>query len=331
MRMSSARWSGPWTTAPPCHPSIHHRGHCPTVPLLCDTGHHGGDPAVHPPRGVGGGRKLRPGGVSTAARPESVKRARALLFATSRLGAFGEAVGLELCPGVLLRPAVIERFCSSEETAMSAPTRRTVRTNLRAVARRVAPKTASPAPLSRERAKAPYSALEIAGYLALADAQPTKRRRLRAGALICLGAGAGLMGCDLRGVRGTDVHQRFGAVVVSVNGRRARVVPVRARFSERLLAAAGFAGDSLVIGGVDPARANVTTKLTASLAGGADLPRIDLGRLRATWLCEVAGAIGLRAFMDAAGVACSQRLGDLVARLPAPPEADAVTLLGGRI
>lgn len=267
--------------------------------------------------------------VTTAARPESVKRARALLFATSRLGAFGEAVGLELRPEVLLCPAVIERFCSPKVTAMSAPTRRTVRTNLRAVAARV---LGGPPPLrlARERSKYPYSANEIAGYLSLADAQPTKRRQLRAGALICLGAGAGLMGCDLRGVRGTDVHERFGAVVVSVKGPRARVVPVRARFSERLVAAAEVSGDGLLIGGVDPARNNVTTKLTASLCGGADLPRIELGRLRATWLCEVAGVIGLKAFMEAAGVTCSQRLGDLVARLPSSSEADAVTLLGGR-
>ena len=38
-------------------------------------------------------------------------------------------------------------------------------------------------PLPRERAKAPYSPAEIAGYLALADAQPTPQRRMRAAGL----------------------------------------------------------------------------------------------------------------------------------------------------
>jgi hypothetical protein len=60
-------------------------------------------------------------------------------------------------------------------------------------------------PLPRERAKKPYSAAEIAGYLALADAQPATARRMRAAGLVCLGAGAGLIRADLRAVRGTDV------------------------------------------------------------------------------------------------------------------------------
>jgi len=261
--------------------------------------------------------------------PPSAARAKALLFAASRLACFGEEVGLELVPTVLLRQSVIERFVLVGCAARSAATRRTMRANLRALARTLdaAP---GPAALSRERAKVPYSAGEIASYLALADAQPTEARRHRASALICLSAGAGLVGADLRGVRGTDIVRRSGGVVVVVGGRRPRVVPVRLGFSERLVASATFAGEGLVIGGVDPARNNVTTPLTSSLSGGKDLPRIELGRLRATWLVAVAEEIGLRAFMDAAGIVCSQRLGDLVASLPAVREQEAVTLLGGR-
>jgi integrase len=99
------------------------------------------------------------------------------------------------------------------------------------------------APLPRERAKAPYSQAQIAGFLALADAQPTVPRRMRAAGLVCLGAGAGLAGADLRGVRGTDVSCRSGGVIVEVSsGRRPRAVPVLARYHARLLAAAAFAG-----------------------------------------------------------------------------------------
>jgi hypothetical protein len=57
---------------------------------------------------------------------------------------------------------------------------------------------------------------------------------------------------------------------------------------------------------------------------------LEVWRLRATWLAEVARSTGLRAFMDAAGVECSQRLGDIVAGLPALDEAESVRLLGGR-
>jgi hypothetical protein len=269
--------------------------------------------------------------VTMAAGPATSNRAKALLFAASRLGAFAESVGLPLDAEVLLTPSVIERCCWPSVTAMSQPTRRTVRANLRAIARAVLPPTAPPQALSRERAKAPYSDKEIAGYLALCDAQPTEARRVRASGLVCLSAGAGLVGADVKAVRGSDVCSRSGGVVVRVrSGRRPRVVPVLWRYHDRLLSAAGFAGDRLVIGGTSPFRRNVTTPLTASLAGGEDLGRLEIPRLRATWLTEVAGAIGLRAFMDAAGITCSQRLGDLVAGLPAVPEQEAVTLLGGR-
>jgi hypothetical protein len=183
--------------------------------------------------------------------------------------------------------------------------------------------------LSRERAKTGYTDTEIAAYLGLVDAQPTLARRMRAQGLICLGAGAGLMGADLRRARGHDVVARSGGVVVSVSGRRPRVVPVLTRFHDRLVASASFAGAGWLIGGADPMRHNVTTPLISSLAGGADLGRLDTGRLRATWLSIVAEAMGVRAFLDAAGVTCSQRLGDLVAQLPSPTEATSVAVLGG--
>ena len=268
--------------------------------------------------------------VTAGAHPESVNRAKAFLFATSRLGAFCESVGLELDPSLILSASVIERCCHPQVTTMSPATRRTLRSNLRAIATRLGP---GPPPvfLSRERAKAPYTSAEIAFYLSLADAQPTEARRMRTSALICLSAGAGLVGADLKAVRGTDVARRSGGVVVEVRaGRRPRVVPVLSRYHDRLLSAAGFAGDRLVIGGTSPERRNVTTPLTSSLSGGRDLSRIEIARLRATWLCEVAGAIGLRAFMDAAGITCSQRLGDLVASLPDASEEEAVALLGAR-
>jgi hypothetical protein len=139
------------------------------------------------------------------------------------------------------------------------------------------------------------------------------------------------VGAELRAVRGTDVAARSGGVVVAVTGRRPRVVPVLAAFHGPLLACAAFAGDDLVVSGGSPRRRNVTGPLVASLAADAGLARLEVGRLRATWLAEVAGTIGLRAFMDAAGVDCSQRLGDIVAGLPAPSEAESVRLLGAGV
>ena len=206
-------------------------------------------------------------------------------------------------PEVLLHPSVTERFTRAAP-GLSGVARRTLRTNLRFIGRRVVPQLyPEDAPLPRERAKAPYSPAEIDGYLALADAQPTAARRMRAAGLVCLGAGAGLIRADLREVRGTDVACRSGGVVVAVRGARPRTVPVLARYQDPLLAAARFAGTGLVTGGTDPGRRNLANPLTRALDGGSGLPRLDTSRLRATWLAEVRGLLGLATFMQRPGSA----------------------------
>jgi integrase len=262
------------------------------------------------------------------AAPQGQERAKNLLWAAGRLAEWALPLGLEAAPEVLLHPSVTERFTRCAP-GLSGVARRTLRTNLRFIGRRVVPQFyPADVPLPRERAKAPYSRAEIGGYLALADAQPTMERRMRAAGLVCLGAGAGLIRGDLREVRGTDVACRSGGVVVQVRGRRARVVPVLARYHVPLLAAARFAGTGLICGGADPGRRNITNPLVSALDGGAGLPRLDTSRLRATWLADCAGLLGLATFMAAAGISCSQRLGDLVAGLEPGSEDEAVRLLG---
>ncbi len=267
--------------------------------------------------------------VVTRAAPTSATRAKALLFGAMRLGAFGASIGLELVPEVLVRPSVIER-CVLEATTLTAASRRTLRTNLRALARAVLAPGPSPSALSRERAKPPYSTAQLAAYFALARHQPTPARRAHVEGLLALGAGAGLVGADLRLVRGTDVQERSGGLVVVVKGARARIVPVLARYHDALRSSARFAGSDFVVGGRDPQRLNVTAPVVWRLAGGADLPRLETSRLRSTWLVECAQLIGLKAFMDAAGVVCSQRLGDLVGAMAPAGDDETVRLLTGR-
>jgi integrase len=269
--------------------------------------------------------------VVALAEPNSPARARALLFAAGKLAEYALSIGLELEAKIVLHPSVIERFCASSR-AGSAPTRRTLRSNLRHLsAHAVADAVPRPIPLPRERAKAPYSARDLASYLALCDAQPTALRRARANALICLGAGAGLVGTELRGVRGTDVVARSGGVLVEVTGRRPRAVPVLWDYHDRLRSAASLFGDAYLVAGRNPDSHNVTNPLIRSLSGGLDLPRLEPARLRSSYLVAMAEAIGLRAFMDAAGITCSQRLGDLVSNLEPTPEETAVALLGAAV
>jgi integrase len=268
--------------------------------------------------------------VVARAAPTTPARAKALLFAAGRLAAFGESLGLELSAGALLSEPVIERFVIEGCRSLSPATRRTLRSNLRALARMLE-RYPQPAPVAlvRERAKAPYSEAEIDGYLRLAAAQGTRARGLRASALVCLGAGAGVIAGELRHVRGSDVVERSGGVIVALAGARARSVPVLERYHERLLEAAAFAGDRYIIGGRDPDRRNLTDSLCAALSADSSLPRLQAGRLRSAWLVQCARQIGLGAFMHAAGIACSQRLGDLASQLPATGEDELVALLGG--
>jgi integrase len=266
--------------------------------------------------------------VVAVAGPVGPARTRSLLWVCSRLAAWGLAVGSEPSPA-LLHPSVIERFVTVGMAHSSATARRTARTNLRWVARRCGVAVdPQPAALPRGRAKAPYSLAEIEAFFALAAAQPTEARRQRLIGLLCLGLGAGIERGDLRAVTGGHVAQRRGAVVVRVEGRRARTVPVLARYRAPLLASAAFAGDGFVCGGATLSRKNLTADLVGKLAGGTDLPHLDVGRLRATWLAEQLGRLGVPQLLAAAGVRYSQRIWDLAAALDAGDEAALIERLG---
>jgi hypothetical protein len=217
--------------------------------------------------------------VIAQAGPQGRERAKNLLWAAGKLADYGTGLGLEPVPEVLLHQSVAERFTRCAP-GLSPVARRTLRTNLRFIGRRaVPPLYPADVPLPRERAKQPYGPAQIDGYLTLADAQLTAERRMRAGGLVCLSAGAGLIRGDLREVRGTDIACRSGGVLVSVRGADPRTVPVLSRYHSRLLAAARFAGTGLICGGTDSGRRNLTNPLIRALDGGGGLPRLDTSRL----------------------------------------------------
>jgi hypothetical protein len=147
-------------------------------------------------------------------------------------------------------------------------------------------------PLPRERAKAPYSAAEIAGFLALADARPTAGRRMRAAGLVCLGAGGGLIRADLRKVRGSGV-------IVQVTGRRPRVVSGPSRLPW-LTARSGAVRRERPGHRRPRSRPPEPDEPADQRTGrGSGLPWLDTSRLRATWLADCAELLGLATFMRA--------------------------------
>ena len=107
--------------------------------------------------------------------PEGRERAKNLLWAAGKLADYALGLGLEPVPEVLLHPSVAERFTRCAP-GLSGVARRTLRTNLRFIGRRVVPQLyPADLPLPRERAKAPYSPAEIDGYPG-AGGRPAHRR-----------------------------------------------------------------------------------------------------------------------------------------------------------
>ena len=100
--------------------------------------------------------------VITTVRPGGQERAKNLLWAAGKLADYALGLGLEAVPEVVLHPSVAERFTRCAP-GLSPVARRTLRTNLRFVGRRVVPQLyPADLPLPRERAKAPYSPAQIA-------------------------------------------------------------------------------------------------------------------------------------------------------------------------
>ena len=90
--------------------------------------------------------------------PAGRERAKNLLWAAGKLADYALGLGLEPVPEVVLHPSVAERFTRCAP-GLSRVARRTLRTNLRFIGRRVVPQLyPADLPLPRERAKAPYSA-----------------------------------------------------------------------------------------------------------------------------------------------------------------------------
>ena len=89
----------------------------------------------------------------TKAGPQGRERAKNLLWAAGKLADYGLGLGLEAVPEVLLHPSVAERFTRCAP-GLSPAARRTLRTNLRFIGRRVVPQLyPADVPLPRERAK----------------------------------------------------------------------------------------------------------------------------------------------------------------------------------
>ena len=231
---------------------------------------------------------------------------------------------------MLLHPSVIERF-AAHAPGLSGVTRRTLRTNLRFLARAVVPQ------LSRRTRRCPASGPRrpIPRRRSTATSRwRTRSRRRRGGCARRAGLPGRRRRADPRRPARRARHRHLPPVRRRHRrpsaAARPRAVPVLARYHEPLLESAAFAGERLITGGTDPARHNITTPLTcvagrrhrAATAGHLPAARHLAGRLRRTARPGHVPARGRDHLLPAAR---------RHHRHPRPGgEAEAVALLGGQ-
>ena len=213
--------------------------------------------------------------VVARAAPASKARAKALLFAASRAASFACGVG----PGTAARGGLLpgrhralHRGQRAEVLGPHGPHVAHQLPGHRPGAGRL-PRAGPGAPAPGTGQKALHGRRDLG--LPGAGRRPARRwpGAMRAGAVICLGAGAGLVGAELSAVRGRDVACRSGGVVVDVAGRRPRAVPVLCRYQARLMTSAAFAGTGYLVGGTERSRRNVASALVAlAVPGGPTWP-----------------------------------------------------------
>ena len=245
------------------------------------------------------------------------------------LWAVDEGIGLDR--ELVFDPDTVERFVAAlRGSDASRATNRAVLRRIGALLTRKAPWEPRKAPVSRRQVAVPYTVEELERLSNVACQQPTERQRRAAGALIALGAGAGLDGRWCTGVRAEDVLVDE-VVLIRVGDPAARLVPVLARWEATVLELATSAGGEYLVGGSSTSR-NRASALTASLVVPPGHPKLSCARLRSTWLLShlIAGT-RLPELASAAGLRGITVLSDLLANVPPMDEQDSVQMLRGDI
>lgn len=241
-----------------------------------------------------------------AARPVSVDRARQLLGVVAHLLAWRVEHEHTINAADAFSLPGLDAYLATKGTTQSA---RAIRSRLLSVSEALGVISDSDVsvlpPLPKTPVATPYTLTEVATLLAWCDSHDLGDRVL---AGICLGAGAGLDGREQHQVTGRDIVIGTRSVLVRAPGvrqaagaasaRPMRLVPVVAEFENDLARLALLAGDKPLIGEV--AAASRDYGKLADLVDVA-LPRLNAGRLRATWLASrLAASVPLMA-LTAAG------------------------------
>lgn len=254
----------------------------------------------------------------------SRQRARSVLAA---LVAFADGHGVAARPGHLLDADIVEAFCVRGLAGRRSSTRGTYRSVLDRLgeAAGLAP-AARRTPFSGAAAPSPYSLGERAELVAVAHAQRTRAKRSSALAVLALGIGAGLRAGEIVACAGPDVSRRSGEVVVTVGGRRPRVVPVSAPWGPLAEDLAARAGEGAVFrpGLTERAYKNALNDFCAHLVADPSAPALSSRRARSSFLCDhLARGTPVGLLIEIAGLDEVESLARYARHVPSAPQGKA--------
>lgn len=275
-----------------------------------------------------------------ASSPTGMRNARRLLSYTSAYATWVRT-NAEPVPTVraLADLRLLDRYINAGLAQLSDGTRATHRSTLATAIAAILSGGQRRARAAYRGGSAPYSPADEQRFLLLARHQPTPLKRARLSAVVALGAGAGLDSSDLRGVRPADIEVLTNPAdvfqVTVRSGQRPRTVIVRTYYRELLAEAlrlhreAGFS-DADTLLGCEANRSVASRVVEQSLTATGEPVRIEIARLRATWLLAAMHAqVPLTVILQAAGLKSARPIADLIAYLPEPDPTEFAQLLAG--
>ena len=183
---------------------------------------------------------------------------------------------------IVLTPENVEYWSMSQNPHRSPKWRERTRWLLRIVGRAANPTAWPPPPqkVSRLKVAKPYTAVEEAEFITAARLPGRSNRATRM--WVVSGAfGAGLNGVEVAAVRAADLeHLDHGRLVVRVRGNNARLVPIRAAYTNLARAAAILCPTGRFVTGD---HRNAVHAVTRRL-GPVNAQGLSLRRARSTWL-----------------------------------------------
>jgi integrase len=250
--------------------------------------------------------------------PRAALRAR---YVTASLSGFYTRLGMGSPP---LSAPVIEAYCLNGLSERESSTRGTYRSVLRRVSGEPRPQLAPR--FAGSSAKPPYCPAERTELYCIARAQRSSWRARSALVLISLGLGAGLRAGEIVAARRRDVVRSPGGVEVKVAGRLARLVPVVGEAASVLSRLCGGDSGEYLFHPEEAERsyANFVNDFCAHLVCDRSAPRLVLGRLRSSYICDhLANGSPLAELLELTGIVEVESLLRYARLVPGAPQSKA--------